>query len=90
MVIKMDGKIPLLGEKFPEIEILTMHGKMKLPDDFKGKWFPIIDRIANILWLIHPNNEIVGSDIIILLQVRNKLRKELKKQELGEIKCYDW
>lgn len=27
-----------LGEKFPEIEVQTTHGKMKLPEYFKGKW----------------------------------------------------
>ncbi len=35
----MEEKIPLLGEKFPELEVKTTHGKMKLPEDFKGKWF---------------------------------------------------
>jgi peroxiredoxin 2/4 len=28
-----------IGEKFPEAEIKTTHGNMKLPDEFKGKWF---------------------------------------------------
>jgi len=31
--------IPLIGDKFPEIEVKTTHGMMKLPDDMKGKWF---------------------------------------------------
>jgi peroxiredoxin (alkyl hydroperoxide reductase subunit C) len=37
----MPGQIPLIGEKFPELEVITTHGPMKLPDDFisKGKWF---------------------------------------------------
>lgn len=39
--------IPLLGEKFPEIEVLTTHGKMKLPDDFKGKWFVLFSHPAD-------------------------------------------
>ncbi|MDN5342347.1 peroxiredoxin [Oceanotoga sp. DSM 15011] len=35
----MENKMPLLGEKFPEMEVTTTFGKMKLPEDFKGKWF---------------------------------------------------
>jgi len=28
-----------IGEKFPEVEVKTTYGEMKLPDAFKGKWF---------------------------------------------------
>lgn len=31
--------IPLLGDKFPQMEVQTTHGMMTLPDDFSGKWF---------------------------------------------------
>lgn len=31
--------IPSIGEKFPELDVVTTHGPMKLPDAFKGKWF---------------------------------------------------
>ncbi len=31
--------IPLLGEKFPEMEVQTTHGRLKLPSDYAGKWF---------------------------------------------------
>ncbi len=31
--------LPLIGEKFPEIEVKTTLGRIKLPCDFKGKWF---------------------------------------------------
>ncbi|MCY0860504.1 MAG: peroxiredoxin [Sulfolobaceae archaeon] len=34
-----EERLPLIGEKFPELEVQTSKGKMKLPDDFKGKWF---------------------------------------------------
>lgn len=30
--------LPLLGDKFPEMEIQTTHGMKKLPDDYMGKW----------------------------------------------------
>jgi len=31
--------IPLLGEKFPEMNVQTTVGMMTLPDAFAGKWF---------------------------------------------------
>lgn len=31
--------LPLLGEKFPELEVVTTHGVKRLPDDYRGKWF---------------------------------------------------
>jgi peroxiredoxin (alkyl hydroperoxide reductase subunit C) len=32
-------QMPTLGEKFPEMEVKTTHGMMKLPDAYAGKWF---------------------------------------------------
>ncbi|MFW6117130.1 MAG: peroxiredoxin [Thermoproteota archaeon] len=31
--------MPTIGEKFPEMEVNTTHGKIKLPDRYKDKWF---------------------------------------------------
>ncbi|MFA3783971.1 peroxiredoxin [Melioribacteraceae bacterium 4301-Me] len=39
--------IPLLGEKFPSMEVQTTHGMMKLPDDMKGKWFVLFSHPAD-------------------------------------------
>ena len=33
-----DGKT-MLGDRFPEMEVTTTHGNMKLPQDMAGKWF---------------------------------------------------
>ena len=33
------GRIPLIGEKFPEMEVTTTHGPMSLPDAYEGQWF---------------------------------------------------
>ncbi|MGC8932764.1 MAG: peroxiredoxin [Candidatus Methanodesulfokora sp.] len=41
------GRIPLLGEKFPEIEVKTTHGVFKLPDQYKGKWFVLFSHPAD-------------------------------------------
>ncbi len=39
--------LPVLGEKFPDIEVVTTHGKIKLPDHFKGKWFVLFSHPAD-------------------------------------------
>jgi len=39
--------MPLLGEKFPEFEVQTTHGKMRLPSDFSGKWFVLFSHPAD-------------------------------------------
>jgi peroxiredoxin (alkyl hydroperoxide reductase subunit C) len=43
----MEGKIPLIGDKFPEIEVKTTHGKIKLPDAYNGKWFILFSHPAD-------------------------------------------
>jgi peroxiredoxin (alkyl hydroperoxide reductase subunit C) len=37
----------VIGEKFPEVEVNTTHGHMKLPDQFKGKWFVLFSHPAD-------------------------------------------
>lgn len=34
-----EKKMFLLGDKFPDIDVKTTMGKMKLPEAFQGKWF---------------------------------------------------
>jgi peroxiredoxin 2/4 len=34
-----ENKMPLIGDKFPEIKVQTTHGVLNLPEHFKGKWF---------------------------------------------------
>ena len=43
----MEGKMPLIGDKFPEMEVQTTHGKMNLPDQFKGKWYILFSHPAD-------------------------------------------
>lgn len=40
-------ELPTLGAKFPEVSVLTTHGKMTLPDDFKGKYFVLFSHPAD-------------------------------------------
>ena len=35
----MEEKMPLIGDKFPNMQVQTTQGSKKLPDAFKGKWF---------------------------------------------------
>lgn len=39
--------IPLLGDKFPEMKVLTTHGEMNLPKDMAGKWFVLFSHPAD-------------------------------------------
>ncbi len=41
------NSMPLLGDKFPEMKVLTTHGEMVLPDHFKGKWFVLFSHPAD-------------------------------------------
>jgi len=43
----MPGTIPLIGEKFPEMEVLTTHGVFMLPDHFKGKYWVLFSHPAD-------------------------------------------
>ena len=40
-------RMPLIGDKFPTIEVQTTHGKKNLPDVFKGKWFILFSHPAD-------------------------------------------
>ena len=40
-------KMPLIGDKFPNLEVQTTRGKKKLPDAFKGKWFILFSHPAD-------------------------------------------
>ncbi len=41
------GGMPLIGEDFPEIEVQTTHGRKKLPEEYKGKWFVLFSHPAD-------------------------------------------
>jgi len=42
-----EKKMPLIGDKFPEIEVQTTHGKIKLPEEFAGRWFILFSHPAD-------------------------------------------
>jgi len=44
---KGEKSMPLLGDKFPKMTVNTTQGKIKLPDDFSGKWFVLFSHPAD-------------------------------------------
>ena len=43
----MEKRMPLLGDKFPELKVVTTHGALELPDAYKGKWFVLFSHPAD-------------------------------------------
>ena len=41
------GGMPLIGEEFPDMEVQTTHGRKKLPEEYKGKWFVLFSHPAD-------------------------------------------
>jgi len=41
------GKFPLIGEKAPSFEAQTTRGKIRFPEDFKGKWVILFSHPAD-------------------------------------------
>ncbi len=86
----METRIPLLGERFPEIEVQTTLGKMKLPEDFQGRWFVLFSHPADFT----P----VCTTEFVAFQKRYDAFKELKCDLIGlsidqvfsHIKWVDW
>ena len=39
--------MPLLGDDFPEIKVMTTHGKKVIPKDYEGKWFVLFSHPAD-------------------------------------------
>ncbi|MEM1547128.1 MAG: redoxin domain-containing protein, partial [Candidatus Methanomethylicia archaeon] len=40
-------RMPLIGDKFPSMEVRTTKGVIKLPDDYSGKWFILFSHPAD-------------------------------------------
>jgi alkyl hydroperoxide reductase subunit AhpC len=90
-----EKSMPLIGEKFPDMEVQTTHGRKKLPEEYKGKWFVLFSHPADFKtndehgvaipanW---PNNELIGDEVIIPPASDEQTAKERVKQ----YECYDW
>lgn len=82
--------MPLLGDRFPEMEVQTTHGAMRLPEAFKGKWFLLFSHPADFT----P----VCTTEFVAFQKRYEKFKELGAELIGlsvdqvfsHIKWVDW
>jgi len=43
----MEGRMPLLGDRFPDISVKTTQGHLDLPRDMGGKWFILFSHPAD-------------------------------------------
>ena len=69
------NRIPLLGEKVPSFEAQTTHGKIKFPDDYRGKW---------VVFFSHPADFTpVCTTEFVAFQKRYSRFKELNCELLG-------
>ena len=61
--------IPLLGEEFPEMEVQTPHGKLKLPEAYAGKWFVLFS---------HPGDftPVCTTEFVAFAKMHEEFRKE--------------
>lgn len=47
MMDEMEDRMVLIGDTFPDFEVQTTHGKMRLPQDMAGKWFILFSHPAD-------------------------------------------
>ncbi|AKI97721.1 peroxiredoxin [Kosmotoga pacifica] len=71
----MEQRIPLIGEKFPDLRVQTTHGMLNLPEAFKGKWFVLFSHPADFT----P----VCTTEFIAFQKRYEQFKELNTELIG-------
>jgi len=43
----MEQGMPLIGDRFPHMEVVTTRGKKVLPEEYKGKWFILFSHPAD-------------------------------------------
>ena len=48
--------MPLLGDRFPEVEVVSTHGAMRLPDDMAGKWFVLFSHPGDLRRSARPSS----------------------------------
>lgn len=39
--------MPLIGERFPELEVRTTKGRIRLPEEYEGRWFILFSHLAD-------------------------------------------
>jgi len=71
----MEQTLPLLGSKFPEMQVKTTHGTINLPIDMEGKWFVLFS---------HPGDFTpVCTTEFVSFAKKNEQFKELNAELIG-------
>ena len=85
-----DHKFPLLGDKFPDMQVVTTHGTLRLPHDYQGKWVVLFSHPADF-------TPVCTTEFVAFAQLKpefDKLNAELiglsMDQVFSHIKWHEW
>jgi len=67
--------VVVIGERFPEVEVVTTHGRIKLPDYYKGKWFVLFSHPADF-------TPVCTTEFVEFARMYNKF-KEINTELIG-------
>jgi len=86
----LENKFPLIGDKFPEMQVVTTHGMKKLPGDYKGKWVVLFSHPADF-------TPVCTTEFVAFANLKpefDKLNAELiglsMDQVFSHIKWHEW
>ena len=97
----MERGMPLIGDKFPQLEVKTTHGMVKMSYAYAGKWFVLFSHPAEFTPVCTTelaafqkrfdefrklNCELIKNEVIVPLPSDEKTAKEKVKQ----YECFDW
>ncbi|HUM54934.1 MAG: peroxiredoxin [Bacteroidales bacterium] len=87
---QVNFRIPLLGERLPEIKVETTHGIKSLPNDYEGKWLILFSHPADF-------TPVCTTEFVAFAQLKSefdKLNAELlglsMDQVFSHIKWHEW
>lgn len=73
--MQQEHSFPLIGDKFPEMEVQTTHGKVSLPNDYKGKWVVLFSHPADF-------TPVCTTEFVAFAK-RNEVFKKLNTELIG-------
>lgn len=86
----MEDKMPLIGEKFPDMEVQTTQGVMKLSDAYHGKWFVLFSHPADFTPVCTTEFVAFQKRIVEFQQLNCELIGLSIDQVFSHIKWIDW
>lgn len=86
----LENKFPLIGDRFPEMKVVTTHGMLTLPGDYKGKWVVLFSHPADF-------TPVCTTEFVAFANLKpefDKLNAELiglsMDQVFSHIKWHEW